>query len=293
VALTRAWPEGWQVIAACRRRAARAHRVGSGAKPLVYVCGPSGFVETIASTLVNSPRRRTDQNRALRANRTLATNPAPSCARDLHALSWVGVDMRTLFRARRPRRGRWSGRARCAGALTLAASRRPAQAGARWRSARLRQPTCALPRPGRGGGTTGPMSPSGASSRSTITGAWSLGPVPLRAWRSTTPHGRDWRRRWTRARGRSACEILVEHAGAVVPVGEYALVGPVVPNDVVEAGRDELAQCSSLGCADVRVAGVGRRIEHVGVSRATFISRRPARTRRRRRRAQCGKHCSL
>ena len=30
-----------------------------------------------------------------------------------------------------------------------------------------------------GGGTTGPMSPSGASSRSTITGAWSLGPAAL------------------------------------------------------------------------------------------------------------------
>jgi probable Rubsico expression protein CbbX len=36
-----------------------------------------------------------------------------------------------------------------------------------------------------GGGTTGPQSPSGASSRSTMTGAWSLGAVPLRAWRST------------------------------------------------------------------------------------------------------------
>src|SRR5712691_2984832 len=36
-----------------------------------------------------------------------------------------------------------------------------------------------------GGGTTGPISPSGASSRSTITGAWSLGKVPLRACRST------------------------------------------------------------------------------------------------------------
>ena len=36
-----------------------------------------------------------------------------------------------------------------------------------------------------GGGTTGPMSPSGASSRSTITGAWSLGREPLRALRST------------------------------------------------------------------------------------------------------------
>src|SRR5512132_3622891 len=36
-----------------------------------------------------------------------------------------------------------------------------------------------------GGGTTGPMAPSGAGSRSMITGAWSLGPLPLRAWRST------------------------------------------------------------------------------------------------------------
>src|SRR5213080_3195710 len=36
-----------------------------------------------------------------------------------------------------------------------------------------------------GGGTTGPMSPSGASSRSTMTGAWSLGAEPLRALRST------------------------------------------------------------------------------------------------------------
>src|SRR6185312_1136789 len=35
-----------------------------------------------------------------------------------------------------------------------------------------------------GGGTTGPISPSGAVSRSMITGAWSLGPVPLRALRS-------------------------------------------------------------------------------------------------------------
>src|SRR6266508_3052285 len=36
-----------------------------------------------------------------------------------------------------------------------------------------------------GGGTTGPISPSGASSRSMMTGAWALRPVPLRACRST------------------------------------------------------------------------------------------------------------
>ena len=56
-----------------------------------------------------------------------------------------------------------------------------------------------------GGGTTGPMSPSGASSRSTITGAWSLGPLPLRAWRSTqAARTRPGDRRRRRARGRSA-----------------------------------------------------------------------------------------
>jgi len=53
VALTRAWPEGWQghrgrVDAALLERIAWA----PAQSPLVYVCGPSGFVETIASTLV-------------------------------------------------------------------------------------------------------------------------------------------------------------------------------------------------------------------------------------------------
>ena len=86
------------------------------------------------------------------------------------------------------RRATATGRARTAAQATAAASsRRAARAGAD------------------GGGTTGPMSPSGASSRSTITGAWSLGPLPLRACRSTHaashPLG-DRRRR--RARGRSA-----------------------------------------------------------------------------------------
>src|SRR5215467_2214342 len=55
------------------------------------------------------------------------------------------------------------------------------QAGGAWGS--LTEPRLAAGADG--GGTTGPMSPSGALSRSTITGAWSLGPVPLRAWRST------------------------------------------------------------------------------------------------------------
>ena len=87
-----------------------------------------------------------------------------------------------------------------------------------------------------GGGTTGPMSPSGASSRSTITGAWSLGPLPLRAWRSTQaarhPLGHA-------AAGEHEvdphAEVLVEHPGAVVPVGEDALAGPAVAHDVAQA----------------------------------------------------------
>ena len=70
-----------------------------------------------------------------------------------------------------------------------------------------------------GGGTTGPMSPSGASSRSTITGAWSLGPLPLRAWRST--HA-ALTRPATGPLGEHEVdphpEVLVEHPGAVVPV---------------------------------------------------------------------------
>jgi hypothetical protein len=72
---------------------------------------------------------------------------------------------------------------------------------------------------------TGPMSPSGATSKSTIIGAWSLGPLPLRACRSTQA-----------ARTRPATgavaqhqvdphpNVLVEHPRPVVPVGEDALV---------------------------------------------------------------------
>ena len=48
-----------------------------------------------------------------------------------------------------------------------------------------------------GGGTTGPMSPSGASSRSTITGAWSLGAVHIPFWElerrsGEVPAGEVW-----------------------------------------------------------------------------------------------------
>ena len=99
-----------------------------------------------------------------------------------------------------------------------------------------------------GGGTTGPMSPSGASSRSTITGAWSLGPLPLRAWRST--HA-ALTRSATGVAGEDQVdphpEVLVEHARAVVPVGEDALVRPAVADDVVQAERLQLRERLALG----------------------------------------------
>jgi ferredoxin-NADP reductase len=53
VALTRAWPEDWQG----HRGRVDAQLLGRvawepAARALVYVCGPSGFVETVANTLV-------------------------------------------------------------------------------------------------------------------------------------------------------------------------------------------------------------------------------------------------
>ena len=106
-----------------------------------------------------------------------------------------------------------------------------------------------------GGGTTGPMSPSGASSRSTITGAWSLGPLPLRAWRST--HAACTRSATADAGQDEVdahAEVLVEHPGAVVPVGEDPLGRPAVAHDVVQAERLQLGQRRALGRGDVGLA---------------------------------------
>ena len=112
------------------------------------------------------------------------------------------------------------------------------------------------------------MSPSGASSRSTITGAWSLGPLPLRACRSThaASHALG-----DRPAGQHEVdphpEVLVEHAGAVVPVGEHALVRPAVAHDVAQAERLQLRQRLALGRRHVGLADVGVRVEHVVVGR--------------------------
>jgi len=57
----------------------------------------------------------------------------------------------------------------------------------------------------------------------------------------------------------------VEHARAVVPVGEHALVGPAVPNHVVQPGRLQAGQRRPLGRGDVGLPDVGVGVEYVRV----------------------------
>ena len=99
-----------------------------------------------------------------------------------------------------------------------------------------------------------------------MTGAWSLGPLPLRACRST--HA-ALTRPATGCAGQHQVdphpEVLVEHPGPVVPVGEDALAGPAVADDVVQAERLQLGQSRSLGRRDVRLPDVGVGIEDVVV----------------------------
>jgi ferredoxin-NADP reductase len=52
--LTREWPEGWRG----HRRRVDAEllanvAIAAGEQPLVYVCGPTGFVETVANGLIS------------------------------------------------------------------------------------------------------------------------------------------------------------------------------------------------------------------------------------------------
>jgi ferredoxin-NADP reductase len=52
LALTRAWPDGWQGHRGRIDRALLRDIAPPGEAPLVFICGPSGFVETAAGTLV-------------------------------------------------------------------------------------------------------------------------------------------------------------------------------------------------------------------------------------------------
>ena len=118
------------------------------------------------------------------------------------------------------------------------------------------------------GGTTGPMSPSGAVSRSTSDGGVVAGAFAF-AGLAVDPGGLG--AVGDRGGGEDQvdphAEVFVEHAGAVVPVGEDAVGGPAVADDVAEAGRLQFGQGFALGRGDVGVADVGGRVEDVGVGR--------------------------
>jgi hypothetical protein len=62
-------------------------------------------------------------------------------------------------------------------------------------------------------------------------------------------------------------EVLVEHPGAVVPVGEHALPRPAISHDVVQPQLHEAGQGGPLGRRHVGVADVGGGVEHVDVGR--------------------------
>jgi Ser/Thr protein kinase RdoA (MazF antagonist) len=62
-------------------------------------------------------------------------------------------------------------------------------------------------------------------------------------------------------------EILVEHTGPVVPVGEHPLLRPPVPHHVPQAQALQLGQGGAFRRGDMSLAHVGGRVEHVGVGR--------------------------
>jgi hypothetical protein len=62
-------------------------------------------------------------------------------------------------------------------------------------------------------------------------------------------------------------EVLVEHPRAVVPVGEHALVGPAVADDVPEPHRQQIRERLAFWRRDVGLADVGAWVEDVLVRR--------------------------
>src|SRR5207302_8497014 len=62
-------------------------------------------------------------------------------------------------------------------------------------------------------------------------------------------------------------QVFVTPAGAVVPIGKYALGGPVVAYQVLESDRLKLCERCTLRGGDVGLADIGLRIEDIGVGR--------------------------
>ena len=91
-----------------------------------------------------------------------------------------------------------------------------------------------------------------------MTGAWSLGAVPLRALRSThAARTRAGYRRTGQDQVDPHPEVLVEHARPVVPVGEHTAGRPAVADHVVQAERLQFGQRGPLRGRDVGLADVG------------------------------------
>ncbi len=81
-----------------------------------------------------------------------------------------------------------------------------------------------------------------------MTGAWSLGPLPLRAWRSTQAAcTRPATAVLARTRSIRMPRSLVEHPGAVIPVGEDPLLRPAVAHDVAQSEGLKLGERGALG----------------------------------------------
>ena len=167
----------------------------------------------------------------------------------------------------RDRQGRDAGPRRLRQLLRPALHDRPRTAAAR--PARCRRPA---PRRGR-------RSPARGRS----------GRLPLRAWRSTQA---ACTRPANGSLGQDQVdphpEVLVEHPGAVVPVGEDALVRPALAHDVVQPERLELRERLALRLAS-RASGRRRRPDRTrprrparcSCRRSTTVSSGPAAPRRR------------
>src|SRR5215469_8050112 len=60
-------------------------------------------------------------------------------------------------------------------------------------------------------------------------------------------------------------EVLVKHAGSVVPVREDALVRPALAHNIVQAHRFEARQCCPFRLGDVRLPDISSGIENVRI----------------------------
>ena len=76
LALTRSWPEDWQGHRGRVDRMLLDELAPPAERPLVYVCGPTAFVEAVAEALVGAGHDPgADQDRALRTDGSVSMEP--------------------------------------------------------------------------------------------------------------------------------------------------------------------------------------------------------------------------